>query len=43
MLEKYLENLKIKENDDDEPDLLNNIQGKPFTSKVGNTTKKFMC
>ena len=39
ILEKYLENLKIKEIDDDEPDLLNNIKGKPFTPKVGNTTK----
>ena len=33
MLEKYLENLKIKEIDDDEPDLLNNIKGKTIYTK----------
>ncbi len=29
----YLENLKIKEIDDDEPDLLKNIKGKPIYTK----------
>jgi hypothetical protein len=35
----YIENLKIMELDDDEPDLLNKIKGKPFSKKVGIPTK----
>ena len=35
----YIENLKIVELDDDEPDLLNKIKGKPFSKKVGIPTK----
>ena len=38
-LENYLEKLKIKEIDDDEPDLLNKVKGKPFSNKVGTATK----
>ena len=38
-LEKYLNNLKIKEIDDDEPNLLFNIKGKPFSQNVSNVTK----
>ena len=38
-LEMYLNNLKIKEIDDDEPNLLFNIKGKPFSKNVSNVTK----
>lgn len=38
-VKKYIENLKIMELDDDEPDLLNKINGKPFSKKVGIPTK----
>ena len=38
-VKNYIENLKIMELDDDEPDLLNKIKGKPFSKKVGIPTK----
>ena len=38
-VKKFLENLKIMELDDDEPDLLNKVRGKPFSPKVGIPTK----
>ena len=38
-LETFLNNLKIKEIDDDEPNLLFNIKGKPFSKNVSDITK----
>lgn len=38
-VKSYIENLKIMELDDDEPDLLNKTKGKPFSKKVGIPTK----
>ena len=38
-VKNYIENLKIMELDDDEPDLLNKINCKPFSKKVGIPTK----
>ena len=38
-VKKFLENLKVTELDDDEPDLLNKVRGKPFSPKVGIPTK----
>ena len=38
-LQKYLENLKINEIDDDAPDLLNNVEQKPFSQRIAVPTK----
>ena len=38
-IKKYIENLKIVEIDDEDPNLLNEIKGKPFSDKVGIPTK----
>ena len=38
-LQNFIENLKIPEIDDDEPDLLNKVVGKPYSQKVGIPTK----
>ena len=38
-IKKYIENLKIVEIDDEDPDLLNEIKGKPFSDRVGIPTK----
>ena len=38
-LQKYLENLKINEIDDDDPDLLNHVEQKPFSQRIAIPTK----
>ena len=38
-LQNFIENLKLPEIDDEEPDLLNKVVGKPYTQKVGIPTK----
>lgn len=38
-IQKYIEKLKIMEIDDDEADLLNNVNEKPFSQRVGVVTK----
>ena len=38
-IQKFVEGMKLTEIDDDDKDLLNRVQGKPFSSKVGNITK----
>ena len=38
-IKKYIENLKMVEIDDEDPNLLNEIKGKPFSDKVGIPTK----
>ena len=38
-IKNFIENLKIIELDDDEPDLLNKVRGEPFSKKVAITTK----
>jgi hypothetical protein len=38
-LEEYLTKMKLTEVDDDDPDLLNSVHGKPFSKNVGIPTK----
>ena len=38
-LQNFIENLKLPEIDDEEPDLLNKVVGKPYSQKVGIPTK----
>ena len=38
-IQKFVEGIKLTDIDDDEKDLLNHVQGKPFSNKVGNITK----
>ena len=38
-LENYLSKMNLREVDDDDPDLLNNVNGKPFSKNVGIPTK----
>ncbi len=38
-LEEYINKMKLREVDDDDPDLLNKVHGKPFSKQVGIPTK----
>ena len=38
-LEEYITKMKLREVDDDDPDLLNKVHGKPFSKQVGIPTK----